>query len=267
MVDDDGNPILDADGNTQTATAKRSAEFSEIFTTAADKVLGITRKVYVSAWNMFQDSKIHFRAGTPIRYETIDIFDDVELVNPALTGAAKYKDDNMQSYGKTFENSGGKQENNGKVKNPTANGSSVQKTDASSNGIKLKDENGKEYLPYTYNTAGNPYVWQDLDSIDVDFQAEVGWQATSIYPLQDWDLQFGYDKPGDKYVDGSGNSNVGVGAVKHHKYNQDGSEKKRRKKAAGQTTCAYTRRLISKLRTLSARLTLKAMTPTPTFCG
>ncbi|MBQ6006304.1 MAG: hypothetical protein IJL14_08665 [Selenomonadaceae bacterium] len=214
LVDDDGNPILDANGNIQyVKNATRDKEYSEIYTTGYDKSVGITREVYTSAWNMFEDYKVHFRSGTPIRYETIDIFDDVELIDPNLTGLEKYYDNNMKSFGKTNEKVGGGRENNGSVKNPTANGSSVQKTKAAGNSA-------------TYNKDGYPYVWQDLDSIDVDFQPEVSWTKTeSVYPLQDWDLQFGFDKASNNWVDGNGNSEVGVGAILHQKYNNDGSEK------------------------------------------
>lgn len=220
LVDDDGNPILDESGNVQTVKAKRSEEYSEIYTSDYDKSVGITREVYTSSWNEFQDYYVHFEAGTPIRYETIDVFDDVVLVDPNLTGAARYAENNMQSYGKI---------DNGYVKNPTANGSSVKKNVASSN--------GNDTTSYTYNAAGNPYAWQDLDSIDVDFQPEVGWNTSkSVYPLQDWDLKLGYDgeMSGTKYGQtkhekGTGNSNVGVGAVMHYAYNQDGSEKSNKK--------------------------------------
>ncbi|MBR3747974.1 MAG: hypothetical protein IKN27_13545, partial [Selenomonadaceae bacterium] len=203
LVDDDDNPILDESGNVQTVTATRSEEYSEIYTSDYDKTLGITREVYTSAWNMFQDHYVHFKSGTPIRYENIDIFDDVVLVDPNLTGSAKYAQSNIKSYGKT---------GNVDVINPTENGSSVQNTRAAGNG---SNSNG----------TGYPYVWQALDSLDVDFEPEVGWHSDSIYPLQDWDLLLGYDKWGNNYVDGSGNSNFGVGAVTHTKANNSGSEK------------------------------------------
>lgn len=50
-----------------------------------------------------------------------------------------------------------------------------------------------------------------MDSIDVDFQPEVGWKENSVYPYQDWDLQFGYDKWSNNHVAGSGRANRGVG--------------------------------------------------------
>ncbi len=151
--------------------------------------------VYTSAWNMFQDDKVHYKNGDLYRTETINVFDDVKLVDYSKTGAQRYSDDNMASYGKTG--------NGSNVKNPTANGSSVQKTKASSN--------GNDTTSYTYNTPGNPYIAEDLDSIDIDFQPEVGWKADSVYPYQDWDLQFGYDKWSNQHVDGSGRTGIGVG--------------------------------------------------------
>ena len=220
LVDAKGNAILDANGNTQTVRATRDKEYSEVFTSAYDKSVGITREVYTSSWNKFQDHYVHFQSGTPIRYEIIDVFDDVVLVDPNLTGKDRYADSNMQSYGKT---------DNGYVKNPTANGSSIKRNSASGNTL--------DSSSYTYNKDGSPYAWQDLDSIDVDFQPEVSWtRDKSVYPLQDWDLKFGYDgeMSGTKYGQtthekGSGNSNVGVGAVQHYAYNQDGSEKTNKK--------------------------------------
>ena len=59
----------------------------------------------------------------------------------------------------------------------------------------------------------------------------------SVYPLQDWDLPLGYDGEmnGNKYgqtqhQDGTGNSNVGVGATLHPAYDKDGVEQSNTKK-------------------------------------
>ena len=136
--------------------------------------------LYVGAWNMFQDEKIHYKNGNLFRTETINIFDDVVLGNSALTGSAKYADSNV-TYGKQ--------------------GSSVRKTKASSNGI---TENQEFYAANRYNTPGNPYAWQDLESIDVDFQPEVGFKDPSPYLSKDWDLELGYYNWSNQWVDGSG---------------------------------------------------------------
>lgn len=91
--------------------------------------------------------------------------------------------------------------------------SSVHKTQAASNGKELVGADGKKYKPYTYNTAGNPYAAEDLDSIDVDFQAEVSFDVGSPYLTKDWDLPFGSDTPHNNYQDGSGRTKVGVGKL------------------------------------------------------
>ena len=99
-------------------------------------------EVYTSAWNMFQDDRVHYKNGELYRKEIIKVFDDVKLVDDSKTGSQRYSDDNMKSFGRTG--------NGNNIKNPTPNGSSVQKTQASSN--------GNDVNSYTYNTAGNPYV-------------------------------------------------------------------------------------------------------------
>lgn len=165
-------------------------------------------EVYTGSWNMFQDDAVHYKNGDLYRTETIYVFDDVKLVDYSKTGAQRYSDNNMASFGRTG--------NGINVKNPTSNGSSVQKTKASINKV--------DSTSYTYNTAGNPYVAEDLDSIDIDFQPEVGWKTDSVYPYQDWDLKFGYDKWSNQHVSGNGNANLGVGKMYHKKYNNDGSE-------------------------------------------
>lgn len=152
-------------------------------------------ELYVSAWNMFQDTQVHFKSVNAFRTETINVFDDVTLKNYNASQDKKYADSNVVFGTK---------------------GSSVRKTKAASNGIELEDENGKEYLPYTYNTPGNPYIAEDLDSIDIDFQAEVRFKEDSIYPFMDWDLQLGYDKWSNNYADGTGQSTVGVKAWQDH---------------------------------------------------
>lgn len=190
-IKDNSNDVdttaTDSSGNTSTQV--------KYLTLAQSFIQRFGFELYTSAWNMFQDEKVHFKSVNPFRTETINVFDDVTLKNYNASQDQKYADSNVVFGTK---------------------GSSVRKTKAASNGIKLKDENGKEYLPYTYNTPGNPYIAEDLDSIDIDFQAEVGFKEDSIYPFMDWDLQLGYDKWSNNYADGTGQSNIGVKAWQDH---------------------------------------------------
>ncbi|MBQ9488188.1 MAG: pilus assembly protein [Selenomonadaceae bacterium] len=60
--------------------------------------------------------------------------------------------------------------------------SDVVRTDAAINKI-----NSQSYI---YNPNGDPYGWEKLDSINVDFKPEVS--LKDPYYLKDWDLQLGY---------------------------------------------------------------------------
>ncbi|MCR5833972.1 MAG: pilus assembly protein [Selenomonadaceae bacterium] len=118
---------------------------------------------YDRAWNMFSDHYIHYTKGDWFRTETVNIFDDVVISNPDVGTKNMYDSSNV-SYG--------------------SKGSSVDKTAAACNGI--------DNTSYTYNVAGNPYSAEDLDSIDIDFEAEMEFNANSPYVTGvDWDLQLG----------------------------------------------------------------------------
>ena len=121
-------------------------------------------EVYGGAWNMFQDEKVHYKNGNLYRTEYISVFDDVSLKNPNANQVDKYKTGNV-TYG--------------------TKGSSVRRTNAS--------KNYRDNTSYTYNWDGAPYIAEDLDSLNIDFQPEVSWKTDSVYPYQDWDLPFGYD--------------------------------------------------------------------------
>ncbi|MCR5833970.1 MAG: pilus assembly protein [Selenomonadaceae bacterium] len=122
-------------------------------------------KFYTKAWNFFADEKNHYTTKNNLRTETVNVFDDVSLIDDKKDQKDKYSDDNV-SYGN--------------------NGSSVSQTNAASNGIDLTS--------YTYNPRGNPYVAEDLDSIDIDFFGDIFFNESSVYVTGvNWDNELGKD--------------------------------------------------------------------------
>ena len=172
----------------------RRAAYKEIF----------GKDFYTGAFNVFADTASHYKQGDVYRTETINIFDDVSLNDESKTGDARYAVGNV-NFGSN---------------------SSVQgKSNSTTNDVAINNSDEKSY---TYNTTGNPYVAEDLDSIDVDFWWDIGFSTNSVYRSKDWDLELGYDS-GWYHIDGnkkdhwSGYDNdtrsgVGVGAIKNQKY-------------------------------------------------
>ena len=134
-------------------------------------------EVYSERWNHFQDFYSHYVAGGFYRTQTVTILDDV-LFNTDNDG-----NDAIYSYGVT---------------------SSVAATSASIN----TNKNSIAYNPSVYAlkthkkgindmaNVGLPYTWKVVDSLNVDFRAEVSFNAgnsnSSKYLSEDWDLKLGY---------------------------------------------------------------------------
>lgn len=45
---------------------------------------------------------------------------------------------------------------------------------------------------YTYSPDGNPYEWQRVDSLNIDFKQDIQVEKSSKYISEDWDLPLGY---------------------------------------------------------------------------
>ena len=154
--------------------------------------------LYVGAWNYFADPMIHYTQGNVYRTETINVFDDVVLHDYTLTGENRYKNDNV---------SFGIQKQDGDT---STSASSVDSTKAAINKLKSTDSETL-YAEYRYNNNGNPYAWQDLDSINIDFNADVRFNDSSPYASQDWDLELGMYDWSNRLVDGW-TKQTGIGA-------------------------------------------------------
>ena len=127
--------------------------------------------VYSEAWNHFQEFYNHYTAGDFFRKETVTIKDD--LVGEVIKEGYK------------FPTKWGEQ-------------SSVAATSASIN----NDKNDSAYNPgvtarKTYkegitdtSTVGRPYIWQRLDSINIDFRPEV--ELSGKWLKEDWDVDLDY---------------------------------------------------------------------------
>ena len=163
-------------------------------------------EICVNGWNIFQDEYVHYTNGDLYRTEHIKFFDDVELNDYRKTGKERYTESNLKTNGTTG------------IGAYALRGSSVKKTNLSASANTLNVES------YTYNEGGYPYVWQDLDSVDVDFKPEVSFNESSPYLSKDWDLPMGYANSNIACSDGSGRPSVGVGILKHKKALTNGEE-------------------------------------------
>ena len=128
-------------------------------------------EVYSEAWNHFQDFYNHYRARDFFRKETITVKDDLVVTS------------NTDDIGNKIPDKWGEQ-------------SSVAATPASIN----NDKNDSAYNPgvserKTFKagitesaTVGLPYIWERLDSINIDFRIEVTFGNNSKWLEEDWDI-------------------------------------------------------------------------------